>query len=209
MVGVPEPRIIKTYQWGARQPRAATVWEGRPERILIHHTYGRGPRTGDPMLDAVRYARAIQTFHMDDPDRRWNDSGHNFLIMRSGIILVGRRNSYSAIRAGRMVQSAHCRGQNDQPGIELEHYKETDIPPAQWAACVNLCAWIMSRTGMRPTNIKGHKDYYNTSCPHIYYPQLPRLRREVANRIARFGRLPATRRDVVAMRTANLFGRSD
>ena len=51
----------------------------------------------------------------------WNDSGHNFLACRNGLILVGRHMSLPAIRQDRMVVSAHCPGHNEQPGIEHEH----------------------------------------------------------------------------------------
>lgn len=160
--------IVRCEDWGARPPVSNPVPAGKPSRIIFHHTFGHHPESSGPddesVEEAKRYARQIQAFHMG-PSRGWNDSGHNFLVCRNGVVLEGRHGSVDAIAKGRMVVSAHCPGQNDQPGIEHEHYKEAGLTVEQRRASVALHAWICRSTGVRPTEIYGHGHFFETSCP--------------------------------------------
>jgi hypothetical protein len=179
---IQQPPIIRTDQWGAKPARAQAVFVGRPERILFHHTAGHHPEIDNPRnesrAEAIRYAKAIQSFHMNG--NGWNDSGHNFLICRNGLILVGRHQSLTAIRRGRMVLSAHCPGQNDQPGIEHEHIGKEPMTKEQFHASAWLHAWIIDRCHMRGVPIDPHKKYYATSCPGSLERELPALKTAVA-----------------------------
>ena len=102
---IEQPPIITTDQWGARPAKVKPVYVSRPKRIIFHHTAGHHPEISVPRdesrAEAIAYARAIQRFHMDV--NGWNDSGHNFLVCRNGLILVGRHMSLPAIKKGRMV----------------------------------------------------------------------------------------------------------
>src|SRR4249920_1746589 len=95
---VEAPPIILTSEWGARPAKAKAVYVGRPSRIIFHHTAGHHPEISQPKnesrAEAILYAKAIQHYHMDN--NGWNDSGHNFLVCRNGLILVGRHMSYPA-----------------------------------------------------------------------------------------------------------------
>jgi hypothetical protein len=178
---IPEPPIITTDKWGAKPPRGRIVATGRPERILFHHTAGHHPELENPRnesrAEAIRYALAIQAFHFSEG---WIDSGHNLLVCRNGLILVGRHHSLTELRRGRMVVSAHCPGQNDQPGIEHEHNGTEAMTREQYAASVWLHAWIIQTCGMRPlTAIHPHRQYFATSCPGVLEHELPRLRQDV------------------------------
>lgn len=176
------PPIITCPAWGALPPRVKPTLTGRPVRSIFHHTAGHAPGNpehgDDPRLCAIHYARALQRQHMDV--NGWADSGHNFLVMRSGLILQGRWGTVTAIEHGRMVVSAHCPGQNDQPGIEHEHAGGEPMTPAQLAASVHLHAWIFSRCSIRPTEIEPHRRYYATACPANLADQLPAFRAMVA-----------------------------
>src|SRR4051812_38652486 len=101
-----KPNIILTNQWGARPPNKPLTLVGRPKRVLVHATDGHHPEIKNPqnesIAECVRYAKDIQHLHMDI--RHWDDSGHNFLVCRNGIILVGRHQSYSQIVKGAMVE---------------------------------------------------------------------------------------------------------
>ena len=180
---VKQPTIITTDKWDAQPAKAAPVYVGRPTRIIFHHTAGHHPEISNPkdesVAEAIRYAQAIQHYHM--VNNGWNDSGHNFLVCRNGVILVGRHQSYTAIKKGKMVLSAHCPGQNDQPGIEHEHYHEAEMSKEQFAASAQLCAWIIDRCKMSGANvIWPHKKFYRTSCPAELEVELPAFRVEVA-----------------------------
>jgi hypothetical protein len=110
----------------------------------------------------------------------WNDSGHNFLVTRGGFILEGRHGTVAAIKAGRMVVSAHCPGQNDQPGIEHEHIGTEAMTPIQREASVWLHAWICRHCTIPPSHIYPHKQFFATSCPGVLNNALPKLRLDVA-----------------------------
>ena len=89
--------------------------------------------------ESERFAREIQAFHMK---QGWNDSGHNFLVCRNGLILQGRWLTVSSIQAQHMVRSAHCPGQNEQIGIEHEHLGNEEMTKQQREASARLMAWI-------------------------------------------------------------------
>jgi hypothetical protein len=179
---VKQPPIITTDQWGAKPAKAHTVYVGRPKRIIFHHTAGHHPEislpTNESRAEAIKYAQAIQNFHMKG--NGWNDSGHNFLICRNGLILFGRHMSFPAVRDGKMVLSAHCPGQNDQPGIEHEHLGSERMTKEQFAASAQLCAWIIDRCRMVGASaIHPHREFFATSCPAELMAELPALKRAV------------------------------
>ena len=184
---VKQPPVITTDQWGARPPKEPVHPAGRPHQIIFHHTAGHHPEIATPgsesRLEAFRYARAIQKFHMDV--RGWNDSGHNFLVCRNGLILVGRHQSYNAIREGHMVWSDHCPGQNDQPGIEHEHNGNERMTPAQFESSARLHAWIIDRCGMDGTPIHPHREFFNTDCPGVLMDELHAFKARVEHILTR------------------------
>lgn len=199
MSGVPQPRIYAPKEWGAAPPRSRPELTGVPVRTICHGTAGHHREISRPADESVgeflRYCRDIQAFHMAQPPRGrgWNDSGQNFTIGRNGVIAVGRHYSLAAAKVGLSVVSAHCPGQNDQPGVELEHLGEEYPTQRQVRAYVQLVAWLMSRSGMRPTEIEPHRRYYSTDCPtDSVAALLPGFRAQVAARLTHFGRDPAS-----------------
>jgi N-acetylmuramoyl-L-alanine amidase len=186
---LPKPfRIIPCKEWGAVPASGAIPRVGKPDRIIFHHTAGHHPNldasSGESYVEAAAYARAVQHYHM--AGNGWLDSGHNFLVCRNGFIFEGRHGSLDAVSAGRMVQSAHCVGQNDQPGIEHEHVDPEEMTPIQRDASVWLMAWICDHTTIVPSAIHGHREYNLTSCPgSLFYPDLPGLRASVAAELAK------------------------
>lgn len=184
------PPIVTCPQWGARPPRSAPVFAGRPHLIVEHHTDGHGPAlvpgVNADYRQACTYARTLQSFHMDV--NGWNDSGHSFVVMRSGWIVQGRWGTVRAIEAGRMVISAHCPGQNDQPGIEHEHKVGEPMTEAQHLASVWLQAWIADRCRIRPTELYPHRRFYATDCPDNLADLIPRLRLDVAAKLTAAGK---------------------
>lgn len=186
-VHIPEPPIVTTDVWGARKAKAPAVMVGRPHEIVFHHTAGHHPEIRLPQdesrAELYAYAKAIQQFHMAPKPRGndWNDSGHNFLIGRNGIICVGRHLSLPACRSGGMVVSAHCPGHNDQPGIEHEHDGVELMTVAQLHASIWLHAWLIQqgRMGDPHTVIKPHGALFPTSCPGHLVAELTLVRQRV------------------------------
>lgn len=185
-------KVTTTAEWGAR-PAQATFSRTIPRYVIVHHTDNQNP-PDDPsqgtIEGAVRFARNIQKFHMDN--NGWSDSGHNFLNTTGGFILEGRHGSLDAVKQGFCVQSAHAAHDsgrlangNQSPGIENEgNFMIFPMGQKQWESLVELCASLCSSCDISPLNIKGHRDFSNTDCPGDWlYSRLPHLRKEVANKL--------------------------
>lgn len=178
----PKPfRVITCAEWGARPPKhPVQLVLTKPVRALLHHTAGHSlaGSSGETYAQAVAYAKSIQNYHMDH--NGWDDSGHNLLVTRNGYIFEGRHQSFNQLSKGRMVVSAHCVGQNDQPGVEVEHVDPEAWTPIQHEALVWLFAWICKACTFPATHIYGHRDFNATACPGALYARLPQFRIDVA-----------------------------
>lgn len=185
-------RVIPCAEWGAVQPKGAIAYTGKPDRTIFHHTAGHVPNlaAGETYAEAVAYARSIQSYHMNK--NGWLDSGHNFLVTRGGFILEGRHGSLSAVRAGKMIISAHCPGQNDQPGIEHEHQGTEQMTQIQREASVWLHAQICKWAKIPASDCaQPHRRYFSTSCPGNLANGLAAFRRDVAVELAPVDTSPA------------------
>lgn len=182
---VAEPRIFSTSEWGARPPRMpVSVLSNRPDRIVIHHT------THDNTSDfsqrrAFSIARGIQNFHMDDPERRWLDTGQHFTVSRGGFILEGRHRSLEVARRGQgHVLGAHAGPECNRRSVGIENegtYGSVLPPDQQRRALTELCAWLCRQYGISPANIRGHRECRSTNCPgDTLFTFLPSLRRDVS-----------------------------
>ena len=84
--------IIVTSEWGAVPATEAISRVGKPNKIIFHHTDSHHPEldqtAGDSRAEAIAFARAIQNDHMHRHPP-YIDSGHNFLVTRSGHVLEG------------------------------------------------------------------------------------------------------------------------
>lgn len=185
-------KVITASEWGAR-PARATFSRTAPRYVVVHHTDNLNP-PNDPsrrtLEGAVRLARNIQKFHMDD--NGWSDSGHNFLNTTGGFLLEGRQGSLDAVKKGFCIQSAHAAQDpgklangNQSPGIENEgNFMTFQMGQKQWDSLVELCASLCSSCNISPLNIKGHRDFSDTDCPGDWlYSQLPNLRKQVADKL--------------------------
>ncbi|UQN09108.1 N-acetylmuramoyl-L-alanine amidase [Deinococcus sp. QL22] len=178
------PSIATTALWKAQAPKEpVTLLATRPTRIIVHHT--ASANVSDlSQAQAYSLARSIQQSHID---RGWIDSGQQFTISRGGYMLEGRHQSIDAARTGNQhVRGAHCEGFNDvSVGIENEGtYTSVAPPTAQYNALVQLCAWLCQQYSIPATELYGHRDFLNTSCPgDVLYARLPQLRRDVAARL--------------------------
>lgn len=183
-------RIIPTGEWGAVPAKEAITPAGTPHEIIFHHTDGHHPeldhKPTESLDEAKAFARAIQNDHMHRPPPKgpFIDSGHNFLVTRSGHILEGRHGSLRAIEGGRMVVSAHCLGHNTNPGVEHEHKGGEQMTPAQREASVWLFAHICRKTGIKPSAIHPHREFNPTECPGVLGSGLDAFKRDVAAKLA-------------------------
>lgn len=178
----PKPfRVIPCSQWGARPAKTGVLLVyKKPVRAIFHHTAGHSiaGASGETYADAVAYVRSIQNYHMDS--NGWIDTGQSFTITRNGYIFEGRHRSLEQVTKGRMVVSAHCPGQNDQPGVEIEHVDPEGMTPIQREAAIWLFAWLCKCGGYPASAIDGHRDHFPTACPGALYAGLPQFRKDVA-----------------------------
>jgi hypothetical protein len=185
----PSLDIITTVEWGAKAPSAPIKRVGRPDKFVFHGTDGHAPQLdGKPvetLAEAKAYARSIQHDHM--VSRGFIDSGHNFLVTRSGHVLEGRHGSVAAIKAGVMVDSAHCRTQNHQPGVEHEHVHGEQLTAAQREASLRLHEFICRHTDIKPSQVFPHKAFDGTDCPDGLQSGLAGFRADLASRLAHHG----------------------
>ena len=182
------PRILMVEEWGGilrdthGLKRRPAVW------VTLHHTAGHNTAPlDDPARERERcfeLARSIQRHHLA---RGWRDSGHHFLLTRSGLILEGRHGSLAAARMGFVIAGAHA-GHNEANtrswGLELEGNTElAPVTPEQWAACVELCAWLSFVGNTQARDIFPHRNYRPTACPGAWLmANLDRLREETRAR---------------------------
>ena len=181
--------VIGCAEWGAVPAKVAAFNSTTPLYVVVHHTTHPNPPNDvskRTLEGAFGLARSIQNDHMI------KNSGHNFLNTTAGYVLEGRHGSRAAAIAGRGIQSAHApqspgklAGGNNSHGIENEgNFMTGEMAPEQWSSLVELCASLCSTCNLKPTAIKGHRDFTATLCPGDWlYAQLPRLRQEVAKRL--------------------------
>jgi len=178
-------RIIPCDEWGAARPSQRISSAGKPTEIIFHHTAGHHPEIDhtptETLAEAKAYAKSIQHDHMHN--RGFIDSGHNFLVTRSGHILEGRHGSRDAINQGKMVVSAHCVGHNRSPGIEHEHIGSERMTPAQREASLWLHERICRKTGVSPREIHPHGEFASTDCPGVLEGGLTTFKNDLAARL--------------------------
>lgn len=191
-----EPRIVSTAEWGARPALVAHFPERSAAGIVVHNTEdpNRAALTGAAELAAaIQIARSIQNGHFA---RGFSDTGQHFTISRGGLILEGRHGSVAAARAGRVVAGAHAKSSDGSAnatffGIELEgdNRPSDQVTKPQFAALVELCAWLMKWAGVQTLPIKPHLEVLagHTDCPGKFKARMPTLRQDVAARRAQLG----------------------
>jgi len=186
---VKQPPIIKTNEWGAAPPKEKITKCGRYIETLFHHTAGHHVEITHPkdesFTELVNYAKSIQSFHFSEG---WIDSGHNFLVGRNGMILVGRHQSYTQCKNGQMVVSAHCPGHNQSPGVEIEHIGTEKMTAIQFSMVSWLFAWLLDTARVPGVVIYPHRQFFATNCPGALMTQLPAVKEKVSD--IRNGKVP-------------------
>src|SRR5205823_1500800 len=129
-------------------------------------------------------ARAIQHAHLA---RGWADTGNHFTVSRGGLIMEGRHGSLAGARQGKVVRGAHAGVSEINAtwfGIENEGTYTTEwlMPPQQWNALVELCAWLAFWGDFDSQIIQPHNHFRPTQCPGLLRDHLVELRAAVHER---------------------------
>ena len=97
--------------------------------------------------------------------------------------LCEKVNDHYEIIMGRMPNTvgAHTVGYNHNSwGVcAVGNFDSEAPPPDQWDMLVKLCSWIVTDKNIKVSNIKGHRDFANKTCPGTMF-DLQRFRDDVA-----------------------------
>jgi hypothetical protein len=162
------PLVHARADWKAVSPTQPWSPDPLPWRVTLHHSDGKHTTT---LAQSEAEARFIQDFHIHG--RGWIDIAYHFLVDAQGNILEGRPEG---------VLGAHTLANNEgNVGIVLlgtYHPPVNDVPTkAQLDAVTALGRYLVSRYGIDPKSLRGHRDYKQTDCPgNIAYAKLDALR---------------------------------
>lgn len=134
----------------------------QPQGIIVHHSAlgnGRSMERGDAaLIDRIHQQRGFgveyrgRTYHI----------GYHYVILPDGTIQSGRPE--------RCV-GAHALGFNDRLGICLVgNFMHTPPTQAQMKSLKTLTQQLMSRYGLKPSDVLRHRDCRHTACPGDRFP---------------------------------------
>lgn len=166
--------VTQRADWGW-QPLERGIPEHTVERITIHHGGVDFPDDKDP----VEHLRALQSWSRSDKD--WIDIPYHFMIDRQGRIYETRPINYPGDTNTEYDPSGHAL-------VEvMGHYEHQVLSAAQLDAVVAVVAFLASEYDVPVENIRGHKDYADTTCPgeDVYrYLRDGTIQRRVADRLS-------------------------
>jgi len=189
------PHIHRRKEWGAQPFRGNPIPLNRPsyDYMTLHHTAGFAAIT---LTEGLEQVRRIQDFHQNG--RGWSDIGYQFLMDQEGRLYQGRPflNKADPFDQGpRLVQGAHVGGANTgNIGVSLMGCYH---PPAGTGcrdemdlfaidSLIVTFGFLSERYKVSPDQMKGHRDFNNTSCPgDNNYLMLPDFMTEVEDLLLR------------------------
>lgn len=136
--------------WGSSPASVARPTQG----LVIHYDGSDQGLAGRPHSMCVAYWRRTRAFHTG-PARGWADIGYSFGACPHGYILEGRGLD--------RTQAAQPGGNSTWYSVTLMSGPGEDPTPEQIDAVRQLRAWLVGK-GVGPA-VKGHRDFYSTSCP--------------------------------------------
>ena len=165
-----EPGVRLRSSWGARAYRGTPDVHPYLRRAVVHHTVNTNAYTAGQVPGLLR---SIQAYHQDA--RGWDDIGYNFVIDRFGTVWEGRA---GGIRNA--VIGAHAANNNTgSVGVAFLGDATSSVTSAAVTAYGRLIGWKLFLGGVRPesSNIMGHRDVGQTSCPgNALYDRLASIR---------------------------------
>ena len=178
---------LLTVAVGGLSVRLGPRWARRiffraPAGIVIHHTASPGVVEGkrvDASLIAQWHAR--RGFGAEYRDKEYS-IGYHYVILPDGTVQAGRPE---------WMLGAHARGYNDylgiclvgnfDPGTNPDGEQQPGRPtPGQLDALVGLLRDLLTKYGLKPSDIYLHSDLAPTACPGERFPRQEVLRRLVS-----------------------------
>ncbi len=143
----------------------------KANKIILHHSATKDSGT-------VSW-NAIRRYHVNEC--AWAEIGYHFGIEH--IADSGDPQGSYEILLGRMIDQngAHTTGQNGQAiGIcFVGNYDEVEPSKEMLWQGVKLCAWLCRQLIIDPTQIFGHREFANKTCPGNLF-DVERFKQEVA-----------------------------
>jgi hypothetical protein len=124
-------------------------------RITLHHEGSSEPL--GPEDDPVEKLRGLQAWGQSD--RNWWDVPYHYLIDLEGRIYQGRDHRYMGETNTTYDPRGHLLIS------VLGNYNRQEATPAQIEAITDVMAWAVAEFGVPVSEIYGHGDWAETSCP--------------------------------------------
>ncbi len=157
--------VVDRAQWKAKPGRTdrLTPLRGAWSRITVHHSdESRSAQTGGTLEDSEEVVRAIQKFHMEDPEHRWGDIGYHFMIDSAGRIFEGRELQWQGAHAG------GANGMNNTQNIGicmLGDFLKRPPTPAALKSLELLIDSLKDQYRIPGSRVYPHKHFTTTQCP--------------------------------------------
>lgn len=145
-------QVVRRAEWGWA-PLERSLPEHEIERITVHHGGVDFPDDKDP----VSHLLALQSWSRSDKD--WIDIPYHFMIDRQGRIYETRPINFPGDTNTEYDPAGHAL-------VEvMGHYEHQVLSEAQLDAMVAVVAFLAREFGVPLENLRGHKDYADTTCP--------------------------------------------
>lgn len=182
---LPAPRLVRRSEWGARPFNCGTP-DAQPfyTYLTLHHTAGIKAAN---LEEGKRVVKDIQTFHIDG--RGWCDIGYQFLMDSQGNLYQGRpflNEGIPLAQVPQLVIGAHvANGNTGNVGLSVlgcyhppEGASCRDVASAALVDSIQAAfAFLAEAYRVPAANLRGHRDFNQTSCPgDNNYSLLPTLR---------------------------------
>jgi hypothetical protein len=150
--------FVQRSRWGARQPKGSYTTLTSTKGVKVHYTGGRvDPNIVDDHDKCVAMVRAIQRQHMDG--NGWIDIGYSLVCCPHRKVFEGR--------GAKRLPAANG------PGLNSGHYAVLGLvgssglvtPPDEMLHAILDAIGYLRDKGGAGSEIKGHRDGYQTACP--------------------------------------------
>ena len=157
--------MVDRAHWKAKPGRVErlTPLKGMWSRITVHHSADTlSEQSGSTLGDSEEVVRAIQKFHMEDPDHRWGDIGYHFLIDSGGRIFEGRELTWQGAHAG------GSGGMNNTQNLGicmLGDFLKRPPTPAALKSLELLINSLQDQYKIPASRVFAHNYFTTTQCP--------------------------------------------
>lgn len=158
-MGALPARYVSRSSWGARKPASTQALPASVVDEIVFHYSGMDSDEQAGHAACAGRVRAIQAFHMDDPDREWSDIAYSLLVCKHGYVFEGRGIERRTAATGDDNDHtlAICFLGDDTAGRD-------DVTNLGRQGLVDATRYVQAARP-RARKLSGHRDHMTTSCP--------------------------------------------